>query len=475
MEEHLLKDRKAERALVVVFAITLAITAAAHIWTAGRKYTYHHALISTTFATCARTFAGSGLFKLHFIPDLNNPPIGPSDGYTHWPPMTSALLSVCFRVFGTSETVGHLWALAIEVTTALLVFTIACNWLGRPGGALAGAFWLVMPVTVHYGHVILAESLALALMLGAVLAVQRSRPGYAAGFVVLAVWSSWEAVLLAPALWAVAWKTKRPEHRRAASLCTVSIIGAFASVMVLYALANPVMFCDTIQTALFRMGLSKVYSNQVIGVNTLDPAIGFDAIVSRLAVNFPRMLGIFGAAALISLGLARPRGSELVFYGTGIPWMLWCVLMPNHAGAHDIEMLLAAPVASIALAWFAIGVAAKIGGRPTMKLAGGIVFAAALVSQPWIFGTDPPFESPPQMLGFAEKIRSATESDAVVLSPLISTIPLYYSERHIIRCISDLNTAQSLIPSLRKEFPRARFYWVTPLESHPWAEVKEID
>ena len=471
----MLKGRKAEQAFVTVFVIALAITVAAHIWTAGRKYTYRHALISTTFATCARTFAGSGLFTLHFVPALNNPPIGPGDGYTHWPPMTSALLSVCFRVFGTSETVGHLWALAIEIATALLVFAIACNWLGRRGGALAGAFWLVMPVTVHYGHIILAESLALALILGAVLAVQRSRWGYAAGLIFLAMWSSWEAVLFAPALWAVAWRTKRPEHRRAASLCTVSIIGACASVMVLYALANPMMFYDGFQTALFRMGISKVYSHQVIGVNTLDPALGFDAIVSRLAVNFPRMLGIFGAAALISLSLAMPRGSELVLYGTGMPWLLWCVLMPNHAAAHDIEMLLAAPVASMALAWFAVGVATKLGGRPRLKLASGIVFAAALVSQPWVFGTEPPFESPPQMLGFAARIRSATDTDAIVLSPLISTIPLYYSERHIIRCISDLTTAQSLIPALRKEFPRARFYWATPLESHPWAEVKEID
>jgi Dolichyl-phosphate-mannose-protein mannosyltransferase len=460
------------RMSLVLFLLALCLTAAVHIAKASAPYTYHHGFMSAVGATSAREFARDGIFQLGGVPVANNPPIGPNDSYTHWPPFLPISLSIWFHLFGVSETAGHLYMLLIQIMTALLIFAIARAWLGSTGGALAGFFWLTLPVVAHYSHVIVAESLAVALMLAALLAFLRLRPRLAALAAFVAVCTSWEAVLLVPGFWAASIATKKPAHRRITLACTAAIALALVSVVTCYALHNPLIFQDALHTALFRMGLSHTYSQRLI-VESTERYVGFEESVSRILWNFPRMLGFFGSSGLVLLGISRPKGSTSIVCVLGVPWLLWCILMRNHMAVHDIEMQLAAPLAAIALAWIAIGVMAN--GVTGIKAWTVLALTLLVIAiQPWLLGIEASPEDPQQILGFAAGIRRATSSDDVILSPLVSAIPLYYSQRHIIRCISDESMMKQVLPYVRSQYPKARLYWATPLYAQPWVTVTEV-
>src|SRR5437879_957745 len=105
---------------LILFLLVLCITIAVHVAKASASYTYRHGFISAVFATAAREFARDGILALGGVPVANNPPVGPNDAYGHWPPLLPISLSICFRLFGTSESVGHIYMLFIQITTALL-------------------------------------------------------------------------------------------------------------------------------------------------------------------------------------------------------------------------------------------------------------------------------------------------------------------------------------------------------------------
>jgi hypothetical protein len=454
-----------------LFLLALGVTAVVHISRASEPYTYRHGFISAVFATSARTFTQFGIVKLGAVPVANNPPIGVEDGYGHWPPLFPITLSILFRLFSVSETVAHLWMLTIQIFTALLVVQLARALLGITGGVLAGLFWLTMPVTIHYSHVVLPESLAILLMLVSVVSFMRLRPHVASVATFLAVCASWEAVLLVPGFWAASVVTRNPVHRRTTAFCTLAIVLALFAVVGCYAIHNPSVFADAIQTARFRMGLSHAYSQRIF-VQSTERYVGFGESLARILLNFPRMLGLLGSAALVLLVAYRPNGSIVMVYGLGSPWLLWCVLMRNHMAVHDIEMNLAAPLAAIALAWLAVSVLDHRIAR-TGRWAMLIVICPVILLQLW-FGTEQSPENPSQIMGFSTGIRRATDPDAVVLSPLVSAIPLYYSERHLIRCVSDEGMLKHVLPYVREQYPKARLYWATPLDSQPWVIVREV-
>ena len=465
-------SKTSQQVATILFALALSVTAAVHIARAGETFTYRHGFISAIFATGAREFAHDGILALGGVPVANNPPIGPGDSYAHWPPLLPMSLSIWYRLFGASEIVAHLWMLAILITTALLVAAIGRHWLGSTAGCLAGVFWLTMPVVVHFGQVIVAESLAVPLMLAALLSFLRRRPWLVAAASFLAVCASWEPVLMAPAFWVAASATRDPAHRRGALACMIAVALALVAVFSCYAAHNPAIVADTIHTGMFRMGLTHTYSQAVI-VASAERYVGFEESVERILLNFPRMLGIFGAAALVSLAVSRPPGASSILWVLGTPWLLWCILMRNHMAVHECLMQLAAPLAAIALSWMAVGLIAN-GIKGVGGWAIAITLSLVMVMQPWIFGTERSPEDPQQILGFASGIRVATPPGAVILSPLVSAIPLYYSQRHIVRCISDEVMMRRILPYVKSQYPSARFYWATPVYSPPWVSITEV-
>src|SRR5712691_9709599 len=123
-------SKKAVLTSLILFLLVLCLTIALHVARASAPYTYRHGFISAVFATSAREFARDGVLELGGVPVANNPPVGPNDSYAHWPPLLPISLSWWFRLFGASESAGHLCMLLIQIITALLIAAIARDWLG---------------------------------------------------------------------------------------------------------------------------------------------------------------------------------------------------------------------------------------------------------------------------------------------------------------------------------------------------------
>jgi hypothetical protein len=443
-----------------VFALSVAITVISAIKHSQSRYVGSHAFVSADVATMARTFSREGFWKLRGVPVNNNPPIGPEDGYTHWPPLLPILLGVCFRLFGSTVLISHILMLAVLLSTALLITRLGWLWLGPIGGALAGYFWLTLPAVAQFGDLVAQQSLAVLFVTAAVLAFYTGRDALGGALLFLGVFSSWEACLVVPGIWLAA--SKLPAARRSAVIATLAAGGALICIASLYAIGSPGFGTDTIQTVKYYMGLSPIYSHILPHDHR---QLNFREQVSGIIWNHVWMLGLLGTAAIIQLLIVRPKNGRLVLSALAAPWLIWTIVMRTHVAVHDFELLIAAPLTALALAWLATSDLRLAPSNSAYMKAAVFVGLAAL--QMVILPTFRPQAqlgdySSEALIVYADQIKNATEPDAIVLTPLLSSVPLFYSDRHIVRGISNDDELTREMPTIRREFAGMPIYLAVP-------------
>ena len=442
---------------IALFALALGITTIRAIKHADSQFVGAGAPVSADVATTARTFATEGVWKLRGVPVNNNIPIGPQDQYTHWPPLLPILLSGCFRLFGASERTAHILMLCILLATALLVSRLGWLWLGPIGGLLAGYFWLTLPVVVQFGDLIAQQSLTMLFVVATLVAFYSARERLGAVLLFLAVLSSWEAALVIPGIWLASQRL--PELRRAAIMATIGAGTAVVCVMTLFIVCSPGLAVDTLQTAKYYMGLSPVYSHIL--------ASGFGEIplaqqVYYLIGNHLFMLGPLGMMVVILLLVRRPTNGLLLISCLATPWIAWTIVMRTHAALHNFELLIAAPLIALALAWIATAdVHIRRPGGATLRVGAFVALAALQLAflPRRIAGLEP---NPEGLIRYALDIRNSTPVGSIVMAPTVSAVPLYYSERHIIRGIANDDALSGQFQEVRREFPASPLYLAIP-------------
>ena len=443
-------------AAYLLFAVTLAITVVRGVEQAPQQFDYPHAFVSADVATAARTFASVGVFALRGVPVNNNPPIGKEDFYTHWPPLLPIVLSFFFRLFGASEQVAHLFMLGVQFVTALLIFQLGRVWLGAIAGALAGFFWLTLPVVVQFGHLVAQQSLVVMFLVAAVLALQMGRAYLAAALLFLGVFSGWETVLIVFGLVPVA--IYQGGERRAAMIASAGALAGLVCVVSLYMIQSPHIAMDTLQTARYYMGISSTYS-QIAASDR--PVLTVGQQVSGLFWNHIWMIGALGLAALTLMLRARPEGM-MILLPLAAPWVLWTVLMRTHTAIHHFQLLIAAPVVALALAWVStIDLRRSLSPAAVWKT---LIFVM-LVGIQLLVLPHPVMKhdySPQRLIQYSEDIREATEPGSIVMAPLISAVPIYYSQRHMVRDVDDDAIVSQELPKLCREFPGVPIYLAIP-------------
>jgi len=406
----------------------------------------------------ARTFASEGIWKLRAVPVDNNPPIGSSDVYAHWPPLLTILLASCFHFFGASEHTSHIFMLGVVLITATLVTRLGWKWLGPIGGALAGYFWLTFPVTIQYGALAAQPALATLFMVAAILAFYSSKNKIGALLLLLGAISSWEAVLVVPILWLAAWSY--PKARQSALWGTVGATVGVCGVAALYLGNNPSLAIDTLQTAKFYLGLSTTYTHKL--TFNSDYRTPSQQII-LICWNHAWMLGVLGSGALIQLFLDLPEKRDRLLLALAGPWLLWCTTMRLQTALNPFELMIAAPIAALALAQLAtMDLRIKPSKLAVVKTAVFVVLAAIqflIIPHP---KRDREQYSPNQLIRFSTEIKNATLPGSIVLSPVLSAVPIYYSERHIVRGIASQDAVNDELPIIRTEFPNAPIYLAIP-------------
>lgn len=475
--------------------MALLLTISVHVALLNRPFLYAHGWVSAHLSTTARSFADLGIWNLGLAPLQNNPPLTETpDFYLHWPPAFQILLGLAFRAFGSSETTAHAVMLVILLANTAALYALVKLCFGRTAARFAAFSFLLMPVTIHYGHLVTHLHLCIFFMLLSLLAFLKATDAdrvswpwglFGAVAIAAAVWTSWESALLYPALFAVAaWQRKRPALVLAACY---SILAAASAVGVLwiYARACPGEMKDLFQTVRYRIGLSDypAHADDVhLLINAQSYKIGRLSPWVHLVMFFERWravgpLGVAAIAWAVITGWKRRRSNggraAILMTGLAAPWLLWTMLMPVFALFHDYAMMLIVPLASAAMGWVAVRLCHSFDeiGSPDVRDAGrigvlGIAPLILLLSAGWALSDRLSILRPPssgwvlneRMMKLAQDVRKETEPNSIVLMPFESMIPVYYSHRHVIRTVNTDDLVDQVIRALPKIVHGSSFY-----------------
>ncbi len=473
----------------------LALTLALHIQLRDRPFEYPFGWVSAHFATMARSFVDNGVWKLGLTPVQNNAPLGnPPDHYLHWPPGFPILLYAVFRVFGESESSAHGAMLVILLANAAALYALVRQCCGRRAGLLAAFAFLVMPATIAFGHLVLHLHLAIFFMMLSLLAylnsceggrIRRSWAMFGAAALTASVWCSWEPALLYPGLVGVAlWQRRRMSVILAMVYSAVGVTSA-AVVLLLFARTCPEKMNDLLQTVLFRVGASN-YAAQTQDVHLLVNSQSYQLgahsplLIPIILVERLQWIGQLGVAAL---GWVLIRGWKVrrssggrtatLLAGLAIPWVVWSMAMSKHILFHPYEMMMAVPLASAALGWAGARLSDHVEEAlsPGLRSAGrlGIFLAAPvilLLAAGWELSDRLAIMRPRQtevvqnerMIAVARAVRESMEPGTVVMMPFESMVPVYYSQRHVIRAVSNDALVEQVSSSLPRLFGGSKYY-----------------
>ena len=465
------------RMLVSVVWIAAALVAGAMLATTlvHDTYNYPHAWVSAHFATIGRSFAEHGFATLGFVPVQNNAPLTASpDVYLNWPPLYGMLVGVVFRIFGESETVQHLLALALNFASAALICAIVRRRASDLAAALACLAFLTAPALMRYGQMGSQLHLALFFTLASLCAYLEATDGKTARlrwaclgafFFALAILSSWEPILAAPAL--VLMGLIGRDRRSAVLGIAFGTVGAavIAGIFVLYGMQVPYFGDAILERLLLRSGLSSGYDSEAAQLlasphflqekaertDVLGWAYIPKVFLLRLTLLGPLgFLALAGALIVARKVLAGPRRTTLTPIAAFLSiYGLWAVALPNHMSIHDYQILVLVPAAALAVGLLADElprISQRFGRefeaperkRSLVLLAIAVALAAGAFDKLKWLRADRSADD--RTIAFARSIGDSVPECSIVTIPDRSMVPVYYADRHLIRAVKDGDT-----------------------------------
>jgi len=451
-----------------------------------------HAWGSAHFATIGRSYAEQGFVALRGLPVGNNPPLGREpDAYLHWPPLFSMLLGLAFQGLGVSEAVARGFVLlvgAAVVASTAWVVKLAC---GSRAAAAATFAVLTTPVFFHYVRLVQLTTSGLLFMLIGLAAFLKATAGeglrkrwmgFGLAAAMLSVLSSWEPLFLPAGLLAASLLQRNRARLRLSLAYGAAAAAGALLVLGFYGLSMPGLLGDLWGTALFRSGLGAYTQPEQPSIHSLVNQgrylfqLGTSDRLRILSVHFLDGLGwvhllAIGGALALSL-TSRKKSAEdakLLLLALLAPVGLWYVLLSNQVIDNDFEVLLAVPLAAASFAILlshAWDAAIERIPRPLQGALWGAValLVLGLLRPVWgaaqEMGDGPP--RPTGMLEYAAAIRDNTGPDAVVLSPLPSLVPVFYSRRHVIRNVGNDSAVWFVLERVGTVFPGSAVYLALP-------------
>ena len=433
----------------------------------------------------AKAFVQLGIWHSHFVPFQNNLPVGTDpDVYLHWPPLYPIVLSWFLRILGDSPASGRMLQLAIVLLSAVLVWLIGQRLYTPRIGVLAAFFFLTARATFEGASAILQQPLALLFALAGVYCFLRAIPtaddnaAPATGSLLfaivgavafaLAIFSAWDPVFVPFGLLAAALYIKQ---RRAAWLAAIySLVAtlAFAAVQLVYFLSYPKLFANQLATVIYRTGLSfrgehGVSLSTIVDVVHYEEQFGIFASFWRGMRNVELMFSsLMLAAALIFIALwwrsgkRDDRAGTWVLGGLLLPVVVWLAVMRNYIAFHSFPLVLAAPFVAMASAfvldrlWTRYSIAAT--DRPILWTL--LIGVPLLIVHPLLIQyRDSKVLAKPEFTSMSALVHDRTPEGAVVLTPTESLVPVYYSQRHVVRGINSEAWLKWAIPEARRQFP----------------------
>ncbi|GLQ79051.1 hypothetical protein GCM10007881_25680 [Mesorhizobium huakuii] len=438
-------------AVVVLTAIAIKLDA----------YNYIHATASSHFAVIARAFNVNGLFDLGLVPVQNNGPLTNSpDAYLHWPPLYPILLALWFRVFGEGVIVQHLLSVALNVMSAALIWRSFAGPSDKTASGLAVLAFLGAPIMFSFGFAGLHLHLAIMLTLLALVLFARNTGaaardtsashrrillGVGAFAYFLAVMTSWEPLLAAPAFCFLALRDRHRQTTSALVLFGFAAVAALLSIVLLYGTEYPYFAEELWNRALMRSGSNvDLYPPDYTVTYYLQ-----HAVLGRLpSLGVIGMLGLVGGGVCMLTATKLPRPAVAIYLGSLSMFCLWAAFMRNHLAMHEYQLLILLPAAACGagllverffphqrtrLAQTAVPDQSR--SHRYRRLTCLVAPLLAASSSYAAIRTVSDFTPSNEMIALADLSKSVLPDNAIIVTPYGDMVFVYYSGRHVIRAI----------------------------------------
>jgi 4-amino-4-deoxy-L-arabinose transferase-like glycosyltransferase len=441
---------------------------------------------SASCMTMAESFNHLGPLHTHFVPIQNNLPLGSHpDVYLHWPPLFPLLLSFVLRLFGDHESSGRFFAMAITCASAGIVFLIGRHLYNTRVALLSCFFFFTSRATYEGARAVLHQPLAMffgsATVLCFLLATRessppsRSMPWTLLGLVstVCTVLTAWDPVFIPVGLFLAALYLRQRKALRIAAVYVLADVLTFVAVQADYLLTYPSLFKNQFATIAYRAGVKfdGGSSLRLHGIVDRVHYVGGLSLVGsyshavRFVYQYFNVLTLLAVPVFLALcvqaGKRRHAPTLYLVGGLLFPGLLWYALMRNYVAVHPFVLVLFAPIVALASGFVLNWLWTALNTRNQQPLLWVmLLILPALVLYPlgmYVVDAHVPFEAA-QFQSLSPLIAHNTPPNAVVLSPAESAVPIYYSNRHIVRGIENDDWLRVAIPQAYADFPGSPLY-----------------
>jgi Dolichyl-phosphate-mannose-protein mannosyltransferase len=325
-------------------------------------------------------------------------PIPPEAYYVHHPVLVPLLITASVSLLGEKEWVVKLVPIFCSIVSAVLLWLLVENAMGRHAAAFVLAVFVTLPMELHYGDLVDYEPSLVMWMLAALVCLRRWEleratrwQVFAALCCLCALWTDWPGYLFTAAvcLWLLLKRDRRSRRFAALLLGVAAASGAIFLLQIRH--VNPEAWRDLWTAIRMRLGHGTQPGS---APNAASSAVRFgfaewlQRILQSLDQNYLRAtwgLVLVGAISLFrNRKLAGPHWlgwASMLMIATGVPYL---VILQNWSFVHDFA------------SFSAIGAIAILGGaaveatwqwldrRSKTKIARGIAAGAIVLLLPWL-------------------------------------------------------------------------------------------
>jgi 4-amino-4-deoxy-L-arabinose transferase-like glycosyltransferase len=340
------------RAWVVVALVAVAFLATSLLRTINVPWVEEDNAFGAAYAQAAANNLRAGLAVTAGVPatfHVGPLPIPPDAYYVHHPVLVPLLVTASVAILGEKEWAVKLVPILCSIVSAILLWFLVEEAMGKRPAAFVVAFFVTLPMELHYGDLVDFEPCLVTWMLAALLClrhwdVRRNArwASLAALCCVGALWTDWPGYLFTAAVSTrLLLKNDKPSRRLAALLAVLALCSGILFLLQIRHV-NPEGWRDLRTAISMRLGNGTQPGSSVNGPGATIH-FGFwewlRRIFQALDQNYLRVTWLFVLAGAVHLFRHRksPRPkwiawTALLMAVAGIPYL---VILRNWSFVHD--------------------------------------------------------------------------------------------------------------------------------------------
>ena len=347
----------------VIFLIALGFLAASLFRTLNVPWVEEDNYYGAIYAQAAHNNLRAGLAVTKGVPVtlyFGPLPIPRKEFYVHHPTLLPLMVTASVACFGESESAVKLVPIACSLLSAIFLWLLLRDTLGRRAAALVVVFFVTLPMELHYGDMVDFEPCLVMWMLAALLCLHRWETQPRIGWAVAAgaccfcaLWTDWPAYLFVGGI-SLSYLLSRVKKKR---LFGIALIGLAMVTSLLFLLqihhANPNAWEDLWTAVTMRLGNGVATgSSGAAHEGTFTFLQWGQRILHALGENYLVSSWGFVLAGIVYLGCRMKSSPESRWIGwatlqmaiAGIPYM---ILLRNWSYIHDFASFFAMGALSI--------------------------------------------------------------------------------------------------------------------------------